>query len=233
MVRSGRIRNKSVGMRLNPGSVAESRCVLVHTFCRADRAGGWQQTHDVAGRSQVPRPDHPQTRRRHAGGPDASDLLTRRPNATARSSLRASPGDQSPRRAGFRFITQRHALGKAEIKKGSVTKPGFDPDGIAETEAATVRERSNDQNGRCLERFGLRFASRPSRSPRQTPIRCAITIHAAAITANNVATISKARPMHFAPGVGASDRAMMRWDGKGSKENPPGVNRRLHLSSSG
>jgi hypothetical protein len=117
-------------------------------------------------------------------------------------------------------------LGKAEIKKGSVTKPGFDPDGIAETEAATVRERSNDQNGRRLEWSGLRFASRPSRSPRQMPIRCAITIHATAITANSVATISKARPMHFAPGVGASDRAMMRWDGKGSKENPPGVNRR-------
>ena len=107
-----------------------------------------------------------------------------------------------------------------------MTKPGFDPDGIAETEAATVRERSNDQNGRCLERSGLRFASRPSRSPRQMPIRCAITIHATAITANNVATISKARPMHFAPGVGASDRAMMRWDGKGSKEIRPGVNRR-------
>jgi len=53
-------------------------------------------------------------------------------------------------------------LGKAEIKKGSVTKPGLDPDGIAETEAATVRERSNDQNGRSLERSGLRFASRPS-----------------------------------------------------------------------
>jgi hypothetical protein len=102
-------------------------------------------------------------------------------------------------------------LGKAEIKKGYVTKPGFEPDGIAETEAATVRERSNDQNGRCLERSGLRFGSRPSRSPRQMPIRCAITIHATAITANNVATISKARPMHFAPGVGASDRAMMRW----------------------
>jgi hypothetical protein len=126
----------------------------------------------------------------------------------------------------------RHALGKAEIKKGSVTKPGFAPDGIAETEAATVREPSNDQNGRCLEWSGLRFASRPSRSPRQMPIRCAITIHAQAITANNVATISKARPMHFAPGVSASDRAMMRSDGKGSKENPPGVNRRPHLSSS-
>jgi hypothetical protein len=95
-------------------------------------------------------------------------------------------------------------LGKAEIKKGYATKPGFEPDGIAETEAATVRERSNDQNGRCLERSGLRFASRPSRSPRQMPIRCAITIHATAITANNVATISKARPMHFAPGVAAS-----------------------------
>jgi hypothetical protein len=53
------------------------------------------------------------------------------------------------------------------------------------------------------------------------PIRCALTIHATAITANNVATISKVRPMHFAPGVGASDRAMMRWDGKGSKENGP------------
>jgi hypothetical protein len=124
-------------------------------------------------------------------------------------------------------------LAKAEIKKEYVTKPGFDPDGIAETEAATVRERSNDQNGRCLERSGLRFASRPSRSPRQMPIRCAITIHATATTANNVATISKARPMHFAPGVAASDRAMMRWDGKGSKENRPGVNRRLHVSSSG
>jgi hypothetical protein len=47
------------------------------------------------------------------------------------------------------------------------------------------------------------------------PIPCAITIHATAITAN-VATISKARPMNFAPGVGASGRAMMRWDGKGS-----------------
>jgi hypothetical protein len=112
-------------------------------------------------------------------------------------------------------------LGKAEIKKGYVTKPGFEPDGIAETEAATVRERSNDQNGRCLERSGLRFGSRPSRSPRQMPIRCAITIHATAITANNVATISKARPMHFAPGVGASDRAMMRWDGKVQKKTRP------------
>jgi hypothetical protein len=29
-----------------------------------------QQTRDVARRNQVPRPDHPQTRRRHAGGPD-------------------------------------------------------------------------------------------------------------------------------------------------------------------
>jgi hypothetical protein len=82
-----------------------------------------------------------------------------------------------------------------------VTKLGFDPDGIAETEAATVREGSNDQNGRCLERSGLRFASRPSRSPRQMPIPRAITIDATAITANKVATISKARPMNFAPGV--------------------------------
>jgi hypothetical protein len=115
-------------------------------------------------------------------------------------------------------LVAKTLLGKAEIKKGSVTKPGFDPDGIAETEAATVRERSNDQNGRCLERSGLRVASRPSRRPRQMPIPRAITIHATAITANNVATISKARPMNFAPGVGASGRAMMRRDGKGSKK---------------
>jgi hypothetical protein len=184
----------------------------------------------AARRNQAPRPDHPQTRRRHAGGPDGvrpSDASGRTRPGRVRAHRHAA-GDQSPRRAGFRYITQRQALGKAEIKKGSVTKPGFDPDGIAETEAATLRERSNDQNGRCLERSGLRFASR---SPRQMPIRRAITIHATAITANNVATISKARPMHFAPGVAASDRTMMRWDGKGSKESRPGVNRRPHLSS--
>jgi hypothetical protein len=42
------------------------------------------------------------------------------------------------------------AVGKAEIKKGSVTNPGFDPDGIAEAEPATVArtvKRSKRENG--------------------------------------------------------------------------------------
>jgi hypothetical protein len=65
-----------------------------------------------------------------------------------------------------------------------------------------------------LGRSGLRFASRSSRSPRQMPIACAISIHATAITTNNAA-ISKARPMS---GVAGSGRVMMRWDRKGSEK---------------
>jgi hypothetical protein len=57
----------------------------------------------------------------------ASDLLTQAAERDGPGRVRThrhAAGDQSPRRAGFRFITQRHALGKAEIKKGYVTKPG-------------------------------------------------------------------------------------------------------------
>jgi hypothetical protein len=61
-----------------------------------------------------------------------------------------------------------------------------------------------------LGRSGLRFAFRSSRSPRQMPIACAISIHATAITTNNAA-----RPMS---GVAGSGRVMMRWDGKGSEK---------------
>ena len=108
-----------------------------------------QQTRDVARRNQVPRPDHPQTRRRHALGPDGvrpSDASgrTRRPGRVR--AHRHAAGDQSPRRAGFRPLTQGKALGPPQTRARSMKQEAVGGRSVGAIGATSWR-RASQQAG--------------------------------------------------------------------------------------